>query len=321
MDYDIIGDIHGEFGKLEALLRRMGYQHLQGAWRHPSRTALFVGDFIDRGKHGVETVQAVRAMVDAGTALAVMGNHEFNAIAWHTPDVRSPGEYLRPRFRQPMGEKNRKQHAAFLCQVEPNPALHAELVAWFLSLPLWLDLDGLRVVHACWHPSFMQWLSPQLRDGRYLTPELLIDAATEPHDPAEKDTAAPSVFKAVEALVKGLEIPLPSPHSFVDKDGNTRDRVRIRWWDTEAATYGDAALLPESDRAALTHLPLPAHARVTDEGGTPTFFGHYWMTGTPVLSSSTAVCVDYSAANKGPLVAYRWNRGEPLHADHFVTTE
>jgi hypothetical protein len=211
MGYDVIGDIHGQFQKLESLLARLGYRQRQGAWRHPERSAIFVGDFIDRGRQGVETVQTVRAMVDAGSAQAVMGNHELNAIAWHTPDPRDPGEFLRPRLREPWGAKNRRQHKDFLAQVEHDPDLHAELVGWFLSLPLWLDLDGLRVVHACWHAPFIDWLSPQLREGRLLTPELLIEATTEPEDPAEKDTAAPSIFKAVEALTKGLEIPLPAP--------------------------------------------------------------------------------------------------------------
>jgi len=40
----------------------------------------------------------VRHMVDAGSALAVMGNHDFNAIAWYLPDPANPGDYLRPRF-------------------------------------------------------------------------------------------------------------------------------------------------------------------------------------------------------------------------------
>ena len=140
MGYDIIGDIHGQFEKLESVLTRLGYRQRQGAWRHPERSAIFVGDFIDRGTRGVETVQTVRAMVDAGSALAVMGNHELNAIAWHTPDPRDPGEYLRPRLREPWGAKNRRQHKDFLAQVEDDAAMHAELVCWFLTLPLWLDL-------------------------------------------------------------------------------------------------------------------------------------------------------------------------------------
>ena len=75
MGYDVIGDIHGQFDKLESLLTRLGYRKRGGVWRHPERIAIFVGDFIDRGSRGVETVQTVRAMVDAGSALAVMGNH------------------------------------------------------------------------------------------------------------------------------------------------------------------------------------------------------------------------------------------------------
>ena len=47
-----------------------------------------------------------------------------------------------------MGRKNRKQHAAFLAEVEGKPALHAEIIDWCLTLPLWLELPDLLVVHA-----------------------------------------------------------------------------------------------------------------------------------------------------------------------------
>ena len=49
MGYDIIGDIHGHADKLEAMLRTLGYRRTAGAWRHPDRQAIFVGDFVDRG--------------------------------------------------------------------------------------------------------------------------------------------------------------------------------------------------------------------------------------------------------------------------------
>ena len=93
MAYDIIGDIHGHADKLEALLRKLGYRDTAGAWRHPERQAIFVGDFVDRGPAQLRSVDIVRRMVDAGVALAVMGNHELNAIAWHTPDPGHPGQY------------------------------------------------------------------------------------------------------------------------------------------------------------------------------------------------------------------------------------
>ncbi len=318
MRYDIIGDIHGQVHKLEALLGKMEYRCQGGAWRHPDRTAIFVGDFIDRGKQGVETVQIVRGMVDAGSALAVMGNHELNAIAWHTPDPAKPGEYLRPRFEEKWGEKNRKQHEAFLAQVEDHPALHKEIVDWFLTLPLWLELPELRVVHACWHEPFMDWLSPQLDRGRYLTPELMVQATDEPSDKAEKDNASPSVFKAVEALTKGIEIPLPKPHTFVDKDDHRRDRVRARWWDPKASTYSQIAHLSDNERQALPDDEVPAHARLSVTGDKPIFFGHYWMNGSPEPESPLAACVDYSAGKEGPLVAYRWEGGSPLSSGQFI---
>src|SRR4029077_7970780 len=117
--------------------------------------------------------------------------------------------------------------------------------------PLWLDLDGLRVVHACWHAPFIEWLFPRPARGNLLTRDLLIDATTEPVDPEEKDTSTPSVFKAVEALIKGLEIPLPAANGFLDKDGIGRHRVRVQWWNDGATRYRDIAMLPEPERLAL----------------------------------------------------------------------
>jgi uncharacterized protein YecE (DUF72 family) len=55
MAYDIIGDVHGHATELVALLRRLGYAERQGAWRHPDRTAVFVGDLIDYGDEQLST--------------------------------------------------------------------------------------------------------------------------------------------------------------------------------------------------------------------------------------------------------------------------
>jgi hypothetical protein len=316
MGYDIIGDIHGHADKLEALLRTLGYSRTAGAWRHPERQAVFVGDFVDRGPAQLRAIDTARRMVDAGVALAVMGNHELNAIAWHTPDTRLPGSYLRTHDSPEWGEKNRKQHALFLAEVDGKPALHAEIIDWFLTLPLWLDLPDVQVVHACWNEPVMQWLAPQLYEDRCLTRALMVAATDEPEE-AEKDNATLSIFKAVEYLTKGIEVPLPDRHQFQDKDGQTRSRVRLRWWDQGATTYRTAAMMSEAERAALPDVPIPAHARVAP-GAKPVFFGHYWLTGTPLLQTPRAACVDYSVGKGGPLVAYRFD-GEPeLAADHFV---
>ena len=306
MAYDIVGDIHGQADKLEGLLVHLGYRVRDGAYRHPSRTAIFVGDFIDRGPRQLDSVTTVRRMVDAGSALAIMGNHELNAIAWHTPDPDSAGEFMRPRSGA-TGAKNRHQHAAFLAAVEHNPQLHQELIDWFCTLPLWLDLPGLKVVHACWHEGHMRSLEPALTPQQQLAADSLV-AANRRGSPE---------YRAVEALTKGIEISLPNGHEFHDKDGHPRKEVRIRWWDDAATTYRDLALMPDEARERLPDLPLPQGIRPVQGDPRPTFFGHYWMQGRPAPQTTVAACVDYSAGKGGDLVAYRWD-GEPLVAEQFA---
>jgi hypothetical protein len=53
----------------------------------------------------------------------------------------------------------------------------------------------------------MDFLAPLLTQDRQLTVELMGPASREPDDAAEKDSPVPTVFKAVEALLKGFEIP------------------------------------------------------------------------------------------------------------------
>jgi len=298
MSYDVIGDIHGHVDELRALLSRLGYVEHQRTYRHPERTAVFLGDFIDRGPAQLETLGIVRRMIDAGSAVSVMGNHELNAVAWFLEDEERPGEHLRPRSGE-AGIKNRRQHEAFLHEVESNAALHRELVDWFLTLPLWLELDGIRVVHACWHPVHMERLGPSLARGRFLTAELMQQAARR----------GTSTYQSVEVLTKGLEVPLPDGASYTDKDGHVRKETRIKWWDPTAITFRDAALLNDDGSVPLPETPIPASARIEVVGEAPLFVGHYWLSGTPERRSHKVACVDYSAGKGGPLVAYRWNGG------------
>ena len=182
-----------------------GYEQKNGAWSHPKRKVIFLGDFVDIGLKQVETVMIAKGMVEAGSALAVMGNHELNAIAWHLPDPdpENAGEYLRPHFSEKWGEKNRLQHSAFLAEVEDRPVLHSEIIEWFLSLPLWLDLEHIRVVHACWHPAAMRFLNPFLLSGNRLSKELMPESTCEPTSDKERDSLDLSIFKAVEMLTLG----------------------------------------------------------------------------------------------------------------------
>ncbi|MBB4895593.1 polynucleotide kinase-phosphatase [Streptomyces olivoverticillatus] len=81
--FDIVGDIHGCRSELESLLTRLGYAlQRDEAGRpvdaaHPEgRTAVFVGDLVDRGPDSPGVLRLVMGMVAAGHALCVPGNHE-----------------------------------------------------------------------------------------------------------------------------------------------------------------------------------------------------------------------------------------------------
>ncbi|MEU1819053.1 polynucleotide kinase-phosphatase [Streptomyces roseifaciens] len=77
--FDIIGDIHGCSSELETLLGELGYA--DGV--HPEgRTAVFVGDLVDRGPDSPGVLRRVMGMVASGNALCVPGNHENKLGRW-----------------------------------------------------------------------------------------------------------------------------------------------------------------------------------------------------------------------------------------------
>ena len=80
--FDIIGDVHGCYDELEGLLAMLGYApNADGVWRHPgARKAIFLGDLVDRGPRVPDVLRLVMQMVDAGTALALPGNHDVKLM-------------------------------------------------------------------------------------------------------------------------------------------------------------------------------------------------------------------------------------------------
>jgi protein phosphatase len=88
--FDIIGDVHGCRAELVTLLSRLGYVVTEHGAHHPEgRTAVFVGDLVDRGPDTPGVLRLVMGMVAAGTALCVSGNHETKLVrALDGRDVR-----------------------------------------------------------------------------------------------------------------------------------------------------------------------------------------------------------------------------------------
>jgi len=302
MAYDIIGDVHGCARTLEALLEKLGYRERNGVFCHKRNTAVFLGDFIDRGPRQRRVIDIVRPMIESGSALSVMGNHEYNATAWATRADDS-NEFLRPH-----SDRNKKQHIVFLDAFQNHQDACDDVIDWFKTLPLWLDLGDLRIVHACWDRQFIARIQSEYGDNK-LSDTLL-------HDSSRKGGWQ---YEALETLLKGKEIPLPDGSQFHDKDGNPRQHIRVRWWDQSARTYREAFMGPDS---ALAHIPdekiIGDHLIDYTPDAPPVFLGHYWMEGHPEPLSANIACVDYSVAKPGgKLVAYRWS-GEDLSSDRFV---
>jgi predicted kinase len=79
--FDIIGDVHGCQRELAELLGKLGYASDGGVPAHPAgRTAVFLGDLVDRGPDTPGVLRTVMGMVAAGSALCVPGNHEAKLL-------------------------------------------------------------------------------------------------------------------------------------------------------------------------------------------------------------------------------------------------
>jgi Calcineurin-like phosphoesterase len=303
--YDLIGDIHGHADELVQLLEALGYRKHGGTYAHPDRKVIFLGDFIDRGPKIREVLEIVRPMVEEGKALAVMGNHELNALGFHTEDPERPGEFLRCRC-----DKNVRQHRKTIEQLN-HPGELQSYLEWFRTLPLWLDLDGIRVVHACWDERCQKAIDGALQQhGGVSLP--FLQAAFNRADP---------LFRAVEVVLKGKEAQLPNGIFFSDKEGCVRTEMRTRWYlSPHGHTYASYALQTDPiDCTEPLAEPVLAEAVPYPKTAKPVFVGHYWLSAErPEILTENVACLDYSVAKGGFLCAYRWHGEQQLQNAHFL---
>lgn len=299
---DFIGDIHGHADKLQELLLKLGYQKSQDTYSHPERKVLFVGDYIDRGPKIRETLQIVKSMVDSGNAIALMGNHEYNALCFHYQ--KAEGGHLRKHLI-----KNIIQHYETLKQFQNKQNEYEEYIEWFKTLPLYYETDKFKAVHACWDNGNIEYLRRTLVNDRF-TDELI-------HQSVKKKTR---LNEAIEETLKGKEMKIPDGLYFTDKDGTKRTEIRVKWWeDPTTMTYKSISVepienLPERP-IELSELKSLDFYKDKDK---PVFFGHYWLKGNPILYRDNICCLDYSVAKGGKLVAYRQNGKINLENENLI---
>jgi len=138
--FDVIGDVHGCRAELETLLGRLGYQITRdragqpdGAVPPAGRTAVFLGDLVDRGPDTPGVLRLVMGMAAAGHALAVPGNHENKLVRALAGKNVQVGHGLAETLSQLAGE---------------DEAFRSQVAEFCRGLVSHLVLDGGRLVVA-----------------------------------------------------------------------------------------------------------------------------------------------------------------------------
>ena len=305
--YDLIGDIHGCGNSLEHLLVTMGYEHKNGCFRHAQRKVIFVGDIVDRGPRIREALHIVKDMVDHSQAEIVLGNHEYNAMCYCTAGREGSGmQYLR--------EHNARHHRLIRETLEQFDAYRSEWHAflnWFHEIPLFIEKEDFRVVHACWDGSAIERLK-SYSANHCVSMDFL-------HESAIKDSFASRI---IDKLTRGTALELPDGETILGKDGLARNMFRTKFWSNAPRVYNDVVFQPDPLPPEMVERPLSAIEKQQllsyPETELPVFVGHYWMSDEPQPIQSNIACLDYSAVKYGQLVAYRMDGEKVLSKDKFV---
>ena len=283
---DVIGDVHGERQALLQLVKHLGYDdnghHPQG------RKLVFVGDFCDRGPDSPGVLALVRRWVEAGNALAVLGNHEINLLRDDAKD--GSGWYFDQRI-----EADNRKYAPY---ARAGDHFADEILPFLRQLPLALERDDIRIVHAAWIEEKVDEaralpegniaaaydlleeaaaVHAQLRDiparqaaENAAWPHSLEDGAHKPPVmPAHADSELnKSQYNPLKVLTCGVERRGTDPFY---AGGKWRFVERVAWWDSYADTTPvvvghywrrvkplDRAVLGKGDQDLFAHIPATA---------------------------------------------------------------
>lgn len=252
---DIVGDVHGEIDALLSLMLHLGYA---ADGTHPNeRRLVFVGDLTDRGPDSPAVIDLVRSLVDAGRAQCVLGNHDLNILLG---DRKHDNHWF---FGEPWSLDGSD---------EPTPAVIADdtvrqrVLDLFGSLPLVLERDGLRVVHACWDDAMVE-IARRASDVKSLHDEHVRIINTQ-HKNSRLDEIDRGLehqnHNPVKVLASGKERRVEKPF---ESSGKLRYEERVPWWQD----YHANSLC---------------------------VFGHYSNYRGETTLSSRAICVDFAVAKR-----------------------
>jgi hypothetical protein len=312
--YDLIGDIHGCYDSLVSLLDLLGYVQRDGVYQYRNqrqpRQVIFLGDVLDRGPKIRESMLLIQAMVEKGSALIVMGNHEYNALGYTTKGVEGDDTSY---IRKHTAEHTRGLHET-LEQYANHPVDWQNTLEWLYDWPLLLEFSHFRVIHACWDQLLVDQFLNEYPDAR-IDKNFLIKSADR--------TEFASRF--MSRATRGASLFLPNNMTMKGSDGYIRRAFRVKYWVANPRYYSDVQFQPDPlpDNLVNQELTADQKAYIPFYGldQRPLFIGHYWQSGEPAPLVDNIACLDYSAVKNGRLMAYRMNNEKTLSADNFIWVE
>jgi hypothetical protein len=328
---DVIGDVHGELDALAALLAQLGYDE-HGA-HADGRRLVFVGDLCDRGPDSPGVLRLVQRLVAEGRAHATLGNHELNLLR----NERKHGNHW---F---FGQAFDPAHPEFGTCVPVQPHERAGLLAFMRSLPLVLEREDLRVVHAAWDDAVIARCRDF--DGSVESAYEHFEHATDAHPEFARlrERATDALERLGPALHDRDALAIVAPASAVVGDFDCfrqmANPVRVATSGVERSTtqpFFAGGKWRFVDRAAWWR---------DYAGAVPVLFGHYWRWWNPARHAelskgephlfaddpigpsmnddARAFCIDFSAGSRfrqrhrgdpepfhGRLAAMRWPERE-----------
>ena len=286
--------MHGQARALLRLCHKLGYDE----WGHhpDGRQLIFLGDLNNKGPSNHRVIRQVSAWVAAGRAQSIMGNHEWESLAWSLTDKGG-----RPLLAHT--PEHRAKMAEFLKVKRRNPFAYRRHLKFFKSRPLWLDMGEFRCIHACWDEASVAYLGRKLGEDGHVRKRDIRKAYRE----------GSKMQAATQTVLTGprLDLPKKAMRSLGKAD------TRMRWWLPEGADMAELAMLKaKTPRSLKGRMPKTRPLYASD---VPVFFGHYHLKTSPCLTSDNAVCLDFGAGSGRRLTAYCWSGESDLSEKNLVS--
>lgn len=242
----VIGDIHGHYGRLIALLQNARLMADDLSWAGGDSTLWFLGDFFDRGPDGIDVVNLVmrlqgEAEAAGGYIQALVGNHELTLLSaryFGQQATTGPGRTFYADWKRNGG-------------IDQDLArLTDQHLEWLSNLPAMVKIDGRLLAHA-----------DALAYTRY---GLSIDEVNDSFAALLRSEDAKSWDEALEAF---------SEHeAFIDsrEDGASRAEAFLRIYGAEQLIHGHTPISKvtrQTPRAVMGALVYADGLCVNVDGG------------------------------------------------------